>query len=127
MDPVSDFFIRIKNAARAGHGVVRFPYSAFKHAIASALERSGYVAASSRKGKRVRKILELEIGSSGVKTAVTGVRLISKPSRRLYASWRRLGPARHGGIIIVSTPQGVLSHTEAREKKVGGEVLAEVW
>ncbi len=127
MHPISDMFIRIQNAARAGRQTVRFPYSAFRHAIASALERAGYAAAVSRKGKRVKKILELELPYSEGRPAVNGVRLISKPSRRVWASWREIGRARHGGIIIVSTPQGVLSHTEARAKHVGGEVLAEIW
>ena len=127
MDPISDFFIRIKNASRAGHESVRFPYSAFKHAIASVLERAGYLSAVTRKGKRVRKILEAELCMVDRTPVFTDVKLLSKSSRRRYASWKDLGFARHGGIIIVSTPQGVLTHREAREKKVGGEVLAEVW
>ena len=127
MDPVSDMFIRIKNASGAGHETVAIPYSRFKHEIARLLERHGYVVGIERKGKRVRKILEVALKGGRENPAIHDVILISKPSRRLYAPFRDIARAKRGGIVIISTPQGVMSGDEARKAKVGGEMIAEVW
>ncbi|MBI3442842.1 MAG: 30S ribosomal protein S8 [Candidatus Sungbacteria bacterium] len=126
-DPISDMLIRIKNAQHAKQDMVRIPYSQMKHAIAQTLERSGMVGASERKGKRIRKVLDLQLLYPGGKPAVTEVRMISKPSRRLYASYKNLHRAPRGGIILLTTPKGIRSSIEARKEKVGGQLIAEVW
>jgi small subunit ribosomal protein S8 len=126
-DPISDMFIRIKNAQKAGHPTLRLPYSKFKHEIAKTLQRSGFVGAVERKGKRVKKVLEIQLLAQDEQPMVGGVRLLSKPSRRLYASSRELRRARRGGIVILSTPKGVLTEREAKKENVGGELIAEVW
>ena len=120
-------FIRIKNAQRARQEAVRIPYSQMKHEIAKALERLGMVGTSERKGKRIRKILDIQLLYPQGQPAIREVKLISKPSRRLYASYRDVYPAGRGGIILLTTPQGILSSIEARRQKVGGELLAELW
>lgn len=127
MDPISDMFIRIKNAQKAGHETVQFSYSKYKHEIAKALERKGYVGGIERKGKRVKKTLELKLQYRDGDPVVHGVRLISKPSRRLYVSCKELPASSHGGAIFLSTPKGVFTGEEARKEKVGGELVAEVW
>lgn len=128
MDPISDMFIRIKNAQIAGHETVQFGYSKFKHEIAKALERKGLVSAVERKGKRVKKTLEMKLFyKKDGDPAIHNVALISKPSRRLYAAYKELRPSRHGGMIVLSTPKGVFSSEEARREKVGGELIAEIW
>lgn len=126
-DPVSDMFIRIKNAQNAGHEFARAPYSKFKFEIAKTLERAGLVASVDRKGKRIRKTLEIALLSREEKPLITNVRMISKPSRRLYISYKDLNPAKLGGVLVLSTPKGVMSSVEARKEKVGGELIAEVW
>ncbi len=120
-------FIRIKNAQAAKLEVVRMPYSRMKHEIACALERSGMVGMSERKGKRVRKVLDVRLLYPEGRAAITQVKLISKPSRRLYASYQDLHRAPRGGIILLTTPKGILSGAEARKEKVGGQLIAEVW
>ena len=120
-------FIRIKNAQAAKQEMVRIPYSQMKHEIARALERSGMVGMSERKGRRVRKILDVQLLYPAGLPAITEVKLISKPSRRLYASYQDLYRAPRGGIILLTTPKGILSSVEARKEKVGGELLAEIW
>ncbi|MEK7074614.1 MAG: 30S ribosomal protein S8 [Patescibacteria group bacterium] len=127
MDPISDMLIRIKNAQTAGHEMVRLSHSKFKYEIARALEANGYVGPIERKGKRIKKILEITLRYNGDKPAIQGVTLISKPSNRLYASVKDLNTARRGGIIIISTPKGVMSSRDARKQKVGGMLIAEVW
>lgn len=127
MDPISDLFIRIKNAASAGHDAVRIPYSLYKHEIVRALERSGFVGEAERRGKRVRKFLEISLIARDGGRGLHDVRFFSRPSRRLYSSSRALPSARHGGIVLVTTPRGVLTSEEARRENVGGQLIAEVW
>ena len=127
VDPVSDMLIRIKNAQRAGHDAVRLPYSKFKHEIAKALERAGYVGEIERRGKRVKKTLVIQLRYTLEQPAVNDVKLLSKPSQKLYTSYRDLRPSKTGGAIILSTPKGVMSRQEARKEKVGGQLIAEVW
>ena len=127
MDPVSDMFIRIKNAQKAGHETVQFPYSKFKHEILKVLERSGFIGKIERKGKRVKKALEADLLYKDEKPGIEEIKLISKPSRRLYANHKSLRFPRHGGIIVISTPKGVLTGKEAKNEKVGGELIAEIW
>lgn len=127
MDPISDMFIRIKNAQKAGHELVKIPYSKFKHDIAKALERSCYLGKTERRGKRARKILEMELLYKDENPVISGVRLLSKPSRRLYISYKNLSKPRHGGVILLTTPKGIMTDKEARKEKVGGQLLAEVW
>ncbi|MEK7082063.1 MAG: 30S ribosomal protein S8 [Patescibacteria group bacterium] len=127
MDPISDMFIRLKNASRAGHKTVFIPYSRLKHEIARVLERHGYVGGLDRKGKRARKTLEVALIGGKENPAIRDVALISKPSRRLYRPFRRIARSRRGGIVIVSTPRGVMSGEEAKKEKAGGEMIAEIW
>lgn len=127
MDPISDMLIRIKNAQKAGHETVQIPYSKFKHEIAKVLEEHKMVKASERKGKRVRKFLEVELVYADEEPAIHEVRLISKPSRRFYSPLKKIPKPRHGGLIILSTPKGVMCEEKARKEKVGGELIAEVW
>lgn len=127
MDPVSDMFIRIKNAQKAGHESVQISYSKFKYEILKVLGRSGFVGKIERRGKRVRKTIDVALLYKDEAPKVNGVKLISKPSRRLYAPYKELGRSRHGGIIILSTPTGVMTSMDARKAKVGGQLIAEVW
>ena len=127
MDPVSDMFIRIKNSTCAGHPVVRLGYSKFKHEIAKALERAHVVGKTERKGRKVKKILEIQLPDKDSAMSICHVMFFSKPSRRLYASAKKLRSSRRRGVIIVSTPQGVMTVEEARKANVGGMLIAEVW
>lgn len=127
MDPISDMFIRIKNAQKAGHETVQFPYSKFKHEIIKTLERAGFVGKGERRGKRVRKMLEVALLYRGEEPVVSNVKLLSRPSRRIYTPYQGIRRARHGGVIILSTPKGVLTEREARKEKAGGELIVELW
>jgi|SRR3989344_3039482 len=126
-DPISDMFIRIKNAGKAGHGSVQVPYSKFKHEIAKVMERSSLVGKIERKGKRIRKTLEIELISKNELPKISNVNLISKPSRRLYMPYKSLKDSRYGGTLILSTSKGIMTGREARKEKVGGQLIAEVW
>lgn len=127
MDPISDMFIRIKNAQRAGHESVQISHSKFKYEILKVLGRSGFVGKIERRGKRVRKTIDVALIYKDEVPMVNDVRLISKPSRRLYMPYKELDRPRHGGIIIISTSTGVMTSRDAKSAKVGGQLIAEVW
>lgn len=128
-DTIGDFIVRLTNAGAVHAASVALPYSAFKMAVAEKLKDAGYVAAVEKKGKKVRKTLDvtLKYDEAG-KHVIQGVKRISKPGRRMYKSTREIMPVRYGhGALILSTPKGVLTDKEARKAQVGGEALFEIW
>lgn len=128
-DPVADFITRLKNAGAVKKQSVSLPYSAFKMAIAEKLEEAGYVTSVDKKGKKVRKTLDvmLKYDESG-RHAIAGVKRVSKPGRRMYRSVHEIRPVRYGhGALILSTPKGIMTDKEARKERVGGEALFEIW
>jgi small subunit ribosomal protein S8 len=128
-DPVGDFLVRLKNAGAVKKATVSIPYSAFKLAIAEKLRDAGYVAGIEKKGKKVRKTLDvvLKYNESGV-PLIRGARRISKPGRRMYRSVNEITRVRYGhGSLILSTPKGIKTDKEARKEKIGGEALFEIW
>ena len=129
MDVIGDFLVRLKNAASVKKQSVSIPYSALKHAIAEKLKETGYVSSIEKKGKKVRKTLDvaLKYDDKGL-AIITNVRRISKPGRRIYRSAREIVTVRYGrGNLILSTQKGILTGKEARKENVGGEALFEIW
>ncbi|PIR82805.1 30S ribosomal protein S8 [Candidatus Kaiserbacteria bacterium CG10_big_fil_rev_8_21_14_0_10_59_10] len=128
-DPVGDLIIRVKNAGAVRKESVSVPFSMLKFSIAEKLKDAGYVKAVEKKGKKVRKTLDIVLRyDEGGRHAIQGVRRVSKPGRRMYRSVQELSPVRYGhGTLILSTPRGILTDTEARKEKVGGEALFEIW
>lgn len=128
-DPVGDFIIRLKNAGMVGKREVQVPYSKLKHAIADKLVASGFVISAVKRGKKVAKTIEvtLKYDAGGVHE-IRGVQRISKPGRRLYIGVSEIFPVKYGkGKRILSTPAGILTGEEAKEKNVGGEELFIIW
>jgi len=128
-DPVGDLIIRLKNASDVKKEAVTIPFSMFKLAIVEKLKDAGFVKAVEKKGKKVKKVLDvaLKYDEAG-QPQIQGVRRISKPGRRMYRSVREIVPVRYGhGALVLSTPKGVMTDTEARKAKIGGEALFEIW
>lgn len=133
-DPISDMIIRIKNAGRAGLVSVVMPHSQLKEEIAKALLRAGYVSSVEKKGKKIKKYLELGLAYAQSaehgprRPKVFDVKRISKPSRRVYQSVHEMRPMRgEYGISVLSTPKGVMIERDAKKQNVGGEVLFKVF
>ena len=128
-DPVGDFIIRLTNAGAVKKTVVSLPYSNFKHAIAEKLKDAGYVGGIEKKGKKVKKTLDVTLVYTSVgEPKIQGVKRISKPGRRMYKSVHEINRVRYGhGSLILSTPKGIKTDKEARKEKVGGEALFEIW
>lgn len=128
MDSISDFFTRIRNAYRARKASVTVPYSGMKAEIARILEARGYIGGIEKKGRKVRKFLELELAYKEGRPALSEAKSISKPSRRLYAKRSEIRPVRQGhGMLIISTSKGLMTDEEARKSGLGGELIAQVW
>ena len=128
-DPVGDFIIRLTNAGAIKKATVSLPFSNFKMAIAEKLKDAGYLSAVEKKGKKVKKTLDVTLAynAEGM-PRIQGVKRVSKPGRRLYKSVHEITRVRYGhGNLILSTPSGIKTDTEARKEKVGGEALFEIW
>ena len=128
-DPIGDFINRLKNAGAIKQESVCVPFSNVKLAIAEKLKDAGYVKAVEKKGKKVKKTLDVAlVYTPSGESKIQGVKRISKPGRRLYKSVHEIIPVRYGhGSLILSTPAGIKTDKEARKEKVGGEALFEIW
>lgn len=128
-DPIADMLTRIRNAQTAKHESVSLETSAIKKSIAQILLDEGYIAGFEEveNGKFKDLVVSLKYVNKNQKV-ITGLKRISKPGRRIYASVEDLPKVLGGlGIVIVSTSKGVMTDKQARKLGVGGEVLAYVW
>lgn len=128
-DPIGDFIVRLTNAGAVKKQVVSVPFSMFKLAIAEKLKDIGYVKQIEKKGKKVKKTIDVSLKyDENGKHVIQGVKRVSKPGRRLYRGADEIIPVRYGtGHLILSTPKGIKTGLEARKEKVGGEALFEIW
>jgi len=129
-DPIADMLTRIRNANTAKHDTVDVPASKMKIAIANILVDEGYIAkydlVEDGNFKTIR--ITLKYGKDKNDKIISGLKRISKPGLRVYASKEELPKVLGGlGIAIISTNKGVITDKEARAQGVGGEVLAFVW
>ena len=120
--------IMIKNASRAKKATVTVPYSKLKHSIANCLEKSGYLSGVSKKTLKNMPVLTLDLVYEGGQAKITDLKRVSKPSLRVYAGVKDLRPVRQGyGLMVLSTPKGILTDREAKKELVGGEVICKLW
>ena len=129
-DPIADMLTRIRNANTAKHDTVDIPASKMKLAIADILLKEGYVKAVDvvEEGNFKTIRVTLKYGANKNEKVLTGLKRISKPGLRVYASQDELPKVLGGlGTAIISTNKGVLTDKEARKENVGGEVLAFIW
>lgn len=124
----TDVLTRLQNAQRAKKEFVRVPFSNLDMAILDILAAHGYIDGKTRKGRLPKRIIEVKVRYENDGGAIRGVRLISKPSRRMWVGYRNLTPVRQGfGVGVISTSHGVMTTAEARKRKIGGELLFEIW
>ena len=118
----------MKNASLAGKANTSFPYSKMKNAIAECLKKEGYIAGLSKKTKKGMPVLEVDLIYIDGKPKISEVDRISKQSRRVYMGVKDIRPVRNGfGVLVLSTPKGIISGKEARKEQVGGEALFKIW
>lgn len=128
MDSISNMIIIMKNGSFAGKESVTFPYSKMKNAISECLKKAGYISEISKKVKKGHPILEVGLVYVDKKPKITEVERISKQSKRVYFGMKDIHSVRNGtGLLVLSTPKGILSGKEARKEQVGGEALFRIW
>ncbi|MBN2579983.1 MAG: 30S ribosomal protein S8 [Pirellulales bacterium] len=128
-DPIADMLTRIRNAVRVERPHVDIPLSKVKRGLAEVLKREGYIwdweEVAEKPSSRLR--VHLKYGPNGERV-IRRLRRVSTPGRRVYHGADALKPVLGGlGICILSTSRGVISDREARQRRIGGEVLCEVW
>ena len=132
MSSIANMLIQIKNAQAVGADSVSLPFSNMRFAVARILEEKGFLAEIEKKMRKTKKAeveyLNLKLKYDDGIGAIRGVKLVSKPSRRVYGPKSSMRPVKSGyGTAVVSTSKGVMTAKEARSAGVGGEVLFEIW
>jgi small subunit ribosomal protein S8 len=130
-DPIADMLTRLRNANTAFHDEVLMPSSKLKEALAGILQREGYITGfevqddSARPGRQLKIVLKY---TPDRKRTISGLRRVSKPGLRVYSKAETAPRVLGGmGISILSTNQGLMTDREARQRRMGGEVLCQVW
>ncbi|MBZ9569356.1 30S ribosomal protein S8 [Patescibacteria group bacterium] len=127
-DPITDMLNRIRNAQAVSHPTVNIPFSQIKYKIIQILAKEGFIEKFEKKGKKAKKTIRITLKYIGKTPAISALKRISKPSQRIYFPYKKIKKVRGGyGITIVSTSKGLMGNKEARKKKLGGEVICEIW
>ena len=128
MDPISNMLIQMKNAGLSGHEHVLVPHSKVKLSIAELLKKEGYIRDVNPETKKSRQYLDIALISNKRVPRIQGVKRISKPSKRIYKKNSEIRPVKNGyGLLVVSTPAGIMSGLEAKRARLGGEALFIIW
>lgn len=121
--PVGDFLIRVKNTALAGNKELVLPTTKFIEEVAKTLKKLGFLdEVKTEKGE-----LKVRLAFRNKRPVILGLNLVSKPGLRVYLGIKELEKKKGPKILILSTPEGVIYLSEALKRRVGGEVIAEVW
>jgi small subunit ribosomal protein S8 len=124
-DPIADMLTRIRNAQAVQKDEVSMPHSSVKESVAKILKDNGYITDINVKKDGFRKEMTIILNNSSVINEITRV---SKPGRRVYAKVKDIPMVKHGrGIVIMSTSKGVMVGSDAKEQKLGGEILCKVY
>jgi small subunit ribosomal protein S8 len=130
-DPIADMLTRIRNANVAMHDTVRMPSSKLKEALAAILQKEGYIQGFNVQDDpgRPGRVLEVEMKYTADRDrTISGIRRVSKPGLRVYTKADKLPRVLGGlGVAVLSTSQGLMTDREARQRRVGGEILCYVW
>ena len=125
-DPIADMLTRLRNAQLARKQHVLIPHSKLLWRVALLLKELGFLGEVVLRGRKINRVIKVDLIEENSRPRMSGVTRISKPGRRIWSSSKRVYPL-HGGFVIFSTSQGILTHKEARKRNVGGEILFEIW
>ncbi len=127
-DPIADMLTRIRNAQAVSKPEVSVPFSKIKYQILKILEKENFVEKIEKKGRGIKKKIRIVLKYDHKLPVISGLKRISKPGQRIYLPAKKIKSVRGGfGIAIVSTSQGLMTDKEARKKKLGGEIICEIW
>ena len=128
MDTITEMLNRIRNGQAVLKERVDVPFSNFRFEIAKILEKHKFVKSVEKKGRKNNKIIEITLLYQDKTPAISGLKRVSKPGQRIYKSFKELRPVKSGyGLAIISTSKGLMTEKEARQQKLGGEIICEVW
>lgn len=132
LDPISDMLTRVRNAILVKQGTVVVPFSKMKQHIADIFKQEGFIESVQATDREVRgnkhPYLELTLKYRNGEPVVRGIHRVSKPGLKVYLGYREIPKLLPSlGVLIISTPQGLLTNRQAREKKLGGEVICEIF
>lgn len=127
-DPIADFLTRIRNASRARKPRVDIPASGMKKNLAEILKKQNFIKDYSIVEDNRQNIIRVELKYTSGTPAINGLKRISKPGLRIYKNTKDLPRVLNGlGVVVVSTPKGLLTDKEARTQSVGGEIVCYIW
>ena len=127
-DPIADLLTRIRNAVMVGKNEITVPSSNIKVVVAKQLKKAGYVTGVKVEAGKPRDILVVTINNPGENSTINEIKRLSKPGRRVYVSADDIPRVKSGrGVVLVSTSKGVITGTEARKQRLGGELLLQVF
>ena len=128
VNTITDMFNRIRNAQMVKKPTVLVPLSGINYEIGRLLAERGFIDKVEKKGKKIKKFIEIALKYTDKVPAISGIKTISKPGQRIYISSREIRPVKGGyGMAIISTSRGVMTDKEARKQKLGGELICQVW
>lgn len=127
-DPIADYLTRLRNAIQAKHKRVDIPVSNLKRELTKLLLDSKYITGYTEVKSSAQGVLRIQLKYRDTQPVITGLKRISTPGLRVYASAGELPRVLGGlGIAVLSTPKGLMTDRQARESRMGGEVLCEIW
>lgn len=127
-DQIADLITRIRNAIMVGKTEIRVPTSKLKVAVVEGLKKANYIESFDIEEAEPRSILHVVINQPMQNARINEISKVSKPGRRIYASVEKIPTVKSGrGIVLISTSKGVMTGTEAKKQRLGGEVIVKVW
>ena len=127
-DPIADYLTRLRNAIQAKHKRVDIPASNLKRELSKILTEQKFISGFSEIQDQKQNVIRVSLRYTDGISAIRGLKRISKPGLRVYKPSDELPRVLNGlGIALISTSKGIMTERNAREQKVGGEVLCEIW
>lgn len=127
-DPIADMLTRIRNAIAVGKAQIVLPHSNAKERVARILAENGFLQSVTVSGKDKAKMLEITIRSENANSTISEINRVSRPGRRVYVKSNGIPSVKRGrGLVVVSTSSGVMTGEQAKQKKLGGELICKVY
>lgn len=127
-DPISDMLNRIRNAHAVLHPTVDIPFSNLKYEIAKILKKEEFIEKVEKKGRKIKRMIEITLKYEDKKRVISGLTRVSKPGQRIYFKAKKIRRVKEGyGIAIISTSKGLMTDKKARKEKLGGEIICKIW
>ncbi|MBI2013774.1 MAG: 30S ribosomal protein S8 [Candidatus Colwellbacteria bacterium] len=119
---------KIKNGLDREYERVKIPYSKLNMTLVETLVKSGFLESAVKKGRGIKKIIDIRLKYNAGDPAISGIKFLSKPSKKTYIGYKDIKKSHKGmGHYVLSTSHGIMTETDAKKNKVGGELLFEIW